>query len=92
MSTGSVRTRLAVSRSKLGSTWPMALKSSTGPIGGFIEEVVVLTPSKVGQFSQGWKGTKSVTRSSYSVVAKLIVDNSNAMDLIEVVVHACVVH
>ena len=59
---------------------------------GFVEEVVVLTPSKVGQFAQGWKGHKSITRSSYYVVATFSGDNKHAMDLLENAVKAWAMH
>ena len=51
---------------------------------GFIEEAVVLTPSKVGQFALGWHGDRSITRSSYYVVANLSGENTNVMDLMKV--------
>ena len=50
---------------------------------GLIEEVVVLTPSKVGQFALGWHGDRSTTRSSYDVVAKFSGDSNDASDVME---------
>jgi hypothetical protein len=50
---------------------------------GFIEEVAVLAPPKVGQFSLGWHQAKAITRSSYYAVAKFSGENKNAQDLME---------
>ena len=58
----------------------------------FIEDVDVLIHSKVGQFAQGWKRRKTITRSSYWVVAKYCGDNKDAMDLLENLVQAWALH
>ena len=71
-------------RSKLGSTWPMATEILNNFTWGVIEEAVVLAPSKLGHFVLGWHGAKSITKSSYDVVAQFSGDNMNAMDLMEV--------
>jgi hypothetical protein len=53
------------------------------PTWGFIEEVAVLAPPKVGQFCIGYYQSKAVTRSSYYAVAKFSGENKNAKDLME---------
>ena len=44
---------------------------------GFIEEVVVLTPSNMGMAAIGWKGRDASTRSSYQAVAKSSGENKD---------------
>ena len=54
--------------------------------------MVVLAPSRAGQFAQGYKGEKSIARSSYDVVAKVFGENTHALDLLENVAKACAMH
>ena len=59
---------------------------------GFIQEVVVLTPSKQGQFGLGQKGDQPICKSSYYAVAKFSGENTHVMDLPENAVNAWAMH
>ena len=55
---------------------------------GSIEEVAVLTTSKVGQLALGRHGHKSIATSSYYAVAKISGGNKNVVDLMKAAVKA----
>ena len=59
---------------------------------GFIEEVAVCPPSKVGQVALGWHNYPSNTKSSDYAVAKFAGENRNAMELMEVAQKAWAMH
>ena len=48
----------------------------------FLAEVVVLTPSMMGQVAQGYSSDKSINMSSQYLVSKLSGERTNAMDLL----------
>ena len=77
---------MAMHISKLVSTWPTEiLHQSTW---GVIQDVVVLTHSKVWQFALVWKRRNTTTRSSYWFVANLFGEQPTEPDLLDNVVEA----
>lgn len=55
---------------------------------GFIEQVSVLTPPKMGQFGVGYWNSTAMTRASYYAVAKFTGENMEAQRLMEAMIKA----